>query len=566
MAEIDGGELLVRGLRAEGVEILFAIADVSYTPIVRSAAAAGMRIVGGRHESAEVHMADGWARVTGGVAVAMAGMGPGVANLVPGVINAWIEGVPVLVVATQRTHRAHHAIRRGRFQYTPQIDVFRPVTKFAGQVPDARRIPEYVREAFRCALTGRPGPVYLELADEILRQRVPEESVAFPAPARYRTAPGAPDAEDVARAAALLAEARRPLVLAGQGAQRAGASRALLDLVEQCGALVSGTPPARGVVPEDHAHAVNLNFPGGIEAMRTADVVLAVGTQVGELLGYGRPPRWGEPARQKWIQLDADPASIGVNREVDVALLGDAKLGASALCEALRACGAARALPEDARRIVSADRELYEKLAVAFPSDAVPIHPGHLAAQVARFFPEDAIVCFDGGNTGIWAHMAHRFRHPRSFLWTGHFGHLGTGLPYAIAAKLARPERPVYLFTGDSALGFNLQELETAVREHLDLTIVVNCDYAWGMERLGQQMEMGREIGVDTAHIRYDEILRGMGGHGELVERPDQIVPALERAVRFPGPALVQVLVDPKANAAPPGLAQFGAMYAASDG
>ncbi|MBM4336996.1 MAG: thiamine pyrophosphate-binding protein [Deltaproteobacteria bacterium] len=283
MGEIDGGEVLVRGLRAEGVEVLFAIADVSYTPVVRSAAAAGMRIVGGRHESANVHMADGWARVTGGVAVAMAGMGPGVANLVPGVITAWIEGVPVVVVATQRTHRAHLAIRRGRFQYTPQIEVFRPVTKFAGQVPNARRIPEYVREAFRCALTGRPGPVYLEIADEILRQRVAEEAVGTPLPERYRTPPAAPDPDAVARAADLLGKARRTLILAGQGVQRAGASAELAALAERAGALVTGTPAARGVVAEDHAQAVNLNFPGGAQAMRTADVVLAVGTQIGEM-------------------------------------------------------------------------------------------------------------------------------------------------------------------------------------------------------------------------------------------------------------------------------------------
>ncbi|MEW6267947.1 MAG: thiamine pyrophosphate-binding protein, partial [Thermodesulfobacteriota bacterium] len=356
MSEIDGGELLVRGLRAEGVEAIFAIADVSYTPVFRSAAAAGMRIVGGRHESANVHMADGWARATGGVAVAMAGMGPGVANLVPGVITAWIEGVPVVVVATQRTQRAHWSIRRGRFQHTPQIEVFRPVTKFAGQVPDARRIPEYVREAFRCALTGRPGPVYLEIADEILRQRVAADAVAIPPPERYRTPPVVPDADAVGRAADLLAGARLPLLLAGQGGQRAGASDALAALAERAGALIVGTPAARGVVPEDHPHVVNSNFLGGAEAMRTADVVLAVGTQVGELLGYGRPPRWGEPARQRWIHLDADPASIGVNREVDVALVGDARLGACAIDEALASRGVARALPEEARRLVAADR------------------------------------------------------------------------------------------------------------------------------------------------------------------------------------------------------------------
>lgn len=564
MAEIDGGELLVRGFMAEGVEIIFAIADISYTPVFRSADAAGIRIVGGRHESAEVHMADGWARVTGGIAVAMAGMGPGVANLVPGVINAWIEGIPVVVVATQRTQRAHLSIRRGRFQYTPQIDVFRPVTKFAGQIPDARRIPEYVREAFRCALTGRPGPVYLELADEVLREKVDEEKVEITSPARYRSPAVTPDASSIETAAGLFATASFPIILAGQGVQRSGASSELIELAERTGALVTNTPAARGAMPEDHPHALNFNLTGA-EVTQKADLVLAVGTQVGEMIGYGKPPRWGEAAQQRWIQLDSDPASIGVNRSVDLALVGDAKLGLAALNLSLQARETRRPLSEAARHSVESGRELRKQVLASFSADAKPIHPGFLATRVADFFPKEAIVCFDGGNTGIWAHLAHEIRAPRSFCWTGHFGHLGTGLPYAIAAKLACPDRPVYLFTGDSAFGFNLQELETAVRERLDINIVINCDYAWGMERLGQQLEMGKVIGVDTSPTRYDQVAIGMGGHGELVDSPEEIEPALKRATEYPGPAVVQVLVDPEINASPPGLMEFAQMYAAKD-
>lgn len=564
MPQVDGGELLVRGLLAEGVEIIFAIADVSYTPVFRSADRAGMRIVGGRHESAEVHMADGWARMTGRVAVAMAGMGPGVANLVPGVINAGIEGVPVVVVATQRTERAHLSIRRGRFQYTPQIDVFRPVTKFAGQIPDARRIPEYVREAFRHALSGRPGPVYLEIADEILRQQVDEATIEIPSPDRYRPLAVAPDPAAIEAAAALIAGAQLPVVLAGQGVQRADAAQELADVAEHVGALVMSTPAARGVIPEDHPQAVPYSLSAGTEVTRKADLVFAVGTQVGEMVGYGRPPRWGAVGEQRWVQLDTDPTSIGVNRSVDLGLLGDAKLGLAALGKALK-CYRRSEFSQQARGYVNSCREIRAQLLAGFSADAVPIHPGYLAVRVAAFFPPEAIACLDGGSTGIWAHLAHEIRKPRSFLWAGHFGHLGTGLPYAIAAKLACPERPVYLFTGDSAFGFNVQELETAVREQIDLTIVINCDYAWGMERLGQQAEMGKVIGVDTSPVRYDQVAQAMGGHGEFVEHPEGIEPALSRAVQYRGPAVVQVVVDREANTNPPGLIEFAQMYAARD-
>jgi acetolactate synthase-1/2/3 large subunit len=565
VADIDGGEILVRGLVAEGVEIIFAIADISYSPIFRSAEDKGIRLVGGRHESAEVHMAEAWARVTGGIAVAMAGMGPGVANLVPGVINAWIEGAPVVVIATQRTERADRAVRRGRFQYTPQIDVFRPVTKYAGKIPDARRIPEYLREAFRFARSGRPGPVYLEVADEVLRQTVAEEKLSVPEPSRYRPVAAAPAQDAVEEAARMIAEAKEPLLLAGQGVLWADASGALVELAEHAGALMMSTSAARGAVPEHHLHAPNFNLPGGTTAAQQADLVLAVGTQVGEMMGYGRPPRWGQPASQRWIQLDCDPASIGVNREVDQALVGDAKLGLAALTKALREILPKRPLSDAAARHVAGDHEIRTQVLASFPADSDRIHPGYLAARVAEFFPADAIACFDGGNTGIWAHLAHQIQTPRSFLWSGHFGHLGTGLPYAIGAKLAHPNRPVYLFTGDSAFGFNLQELETAAREKLDINIIINCDFAWGMERLGQQLEIGRVIGVDTSHTRYDEVARGMGCHGELIEKSEEIIPALERAAAHRGPAVVQALVDVQANAMPPGLAEFAAMYSAKD-
>ena len=188
MGMISGADLLVRSLQVEGVRALFAITDISFTPLSVKAEAAGMLVVAGRHESAEVHMADAWARATGVPAVVVGGMGPGVANLLPGVVNAWIEGFPVVVIGTQRTSRADQAVRRNRFQYVPQLELFRPVTKFAAVIPEARRVPEYLREAFRHALGGRPGPVYLEFAPELLREEVDEDVNPVLAPAAYRAA------------------------------------------------------------------------------------------------------------------------------------------------------------------------------------------------------------------------------------------------------------------------------------------------------------------------------------------------------------------------------------------
>jgi acetolactate synthase-1/2/3 large subunit len=568
MGLVDGGELVVRALRAEGVEQIFAISDISYTPIQRGAHSHGIRTVAARHESANVHMAEAWARASGNVAVAMAGMGPGVANLVPGVYTAWIEGYPMIVIGTQRIDRADRSIRRGRFQHAPQLEVFRPITKLAASVPDAERVPEYVREAFRAALSGRPGPSYLEFPVQVLREEVEEDEVRMPSPSHYRAALGAPDPREIERAARMFAEAEVPLVLAGQGVGHAEASGSLRALLESTGAGLMTTPGARGVIDEDDEHVVGqpMLSPAGARLAQEADVVLAVGTEVGETVGYGKPPQWAEPERQRWIQLDGDPESIGVNREVDCALVGDAGKGLEALVAALGRGGGpgeSRALVAE---VVGQERGLVSQLRDSLgASDAEPIHPARLANEVATFFGPDAITCLDGGNTTLWATLFHRFHRPRSLLWTSHFGHLGTGLPYAIGAKLAAPDRPVYLFTGDSAIGFNLSELETAAREQLDLVVVVACDFAWSMEALGQQQEMGHTLGLETEHVRYDEVAKALGCAGELVVRAEEIRPALQRAADADGPVLVQVNIDPDENLAPPFLQQFLDMYAAEE-
>ena len=188
MARIDGGEVLVRALVMEGVEVIFSISDIDSSPMLRSAEAAGIRHVGPRHESAGVHMADAWARTTGRMAVVVGAAGPGVANMVPGLMCAWMEGVPVLAIGTQRVRRSTHAVRRGRFQFGPQVEVVRPVTKFAATVEEARRIPEFVREAYRRALSGRQGPAFLEIPADVLLETVDEDEV----PCSSRTATGSP--------------------------------------------------------------------------------------------------------------------------------------------------------------------------------------------------------------------------------------------------------------------------------------------------------------------------------------------------------------------------------------
>jgi acetolactate synthase-1/2/3 large subunit len=326
---------------------------------------------------------------------------------------------------------------------------------------------------------------------------------------------------------------------------------------------------ARGVVPEDHPryfHALNRD---ALEAARTeADVVLAVGGRLGELDGWGRAPSWGDPADQKLIHVDTDATSIGLNRPVDVGIVGDARGVLLALLTALRERTGRR--PEHAgfEKYRSLSLQWRQSLEAALEADEGQVGPGRLVQIVRDFFPAEAITVMDGGNTSLWTASYNPILAPRSYLYTAKFGHLGTGLPYAIGAKLAAPERPVYLISGDGAMGFNIQELETARRYGANITVVVSCDQGWGMERTSQMFaQMDGTVECDLyPETRYDLVAQAFGCYGEKVDDPEQIRPALERAAASGVPALIQVMVDPMNNLAPPGILVFSSMvYRAED-
>lgn len=564
MTRIDGGELLARALQAEGVGLVVSISDISQSPMLRSTEAMGIRHIGPRHESAGVHIAEAWGRVSGELAVVAGAAGPGVANMVPGVLCAAVEGRPLLAIGMQRVRRSLHAVRRGRFQSGPQLEVMAPVTKFAALVEEVGRIPEFVREAARQARHGRPGPSYLEIPADLLLEMIEEDTVAVHPPGRTRGAPAAPDPTLVAEAVELLTGASMPLIVAGNGVHHAGASGELRALAEHLGAPVMTTLGARGAIPEDHPLCLGPVLPLGGGIQHDADVILAVGTQLGETVGYLMPPRWAGPDRQQLVHLDADPTHLGVNRLCDLPLVADARSGLAALLEAASACGPARTPAPATQAHLEGARGLRAALAAGLADIPGPaVHPGRLALEVVGRLTPDTILCLDGGNTGIWAHLAMQVRRERSFLWTSHYGHLGTGLPYALGAKAACPDRPVVLISGDGAFGFNLAELETAAREDLAVVVVVSCDDAWGMEDVYMEKVAGTTVGVALSSVRYDEVAAALGCHGEYVGELDELDGALERAFAAGRPAVVHVAVDPEANRYPPGLDEFAGMYEA---
>jgi len=570
MGEMTGGELLLKCLREEGVQVMFGVLDGSFNPFLAKLEEYGIRFICTRHEAAAAHMAEAWARVRGEPGVCVGGIGPGAANMVSGIATAYAEGSPVIAISGQRRLNIIYPDPGGAFQNVDLVEMYRPVTKWCAGVRVWRRIPELIRRAFRTATSGRPGPVYLEIPEDILRGKGdPETAPVWPVE-RYRTRRlGVGDPHLIEQAAAMLAQAERPMLHAGVGVLWAEAWEPFLALGDHLAAILTTTLAARGVVPEDHPRYIHMLNREALETARAeADVVLAVGARFGELDGWGRPPTWGDPDRQKVIQVDADPASVGLNRPVDLAIVGDARAVLEALLEAVKGRTGPRQEHPGLARYQELTATWRSQLEDTLKMGSGGINPGRMVQTVREFFPRDAIVVMDGGNTSLWCAAFNPIYAPRSYLYTSKFGHLGTGLPYAIGAKLAAPDRPVYLISGDGAIGFNIQELETARRYDVPIVAVVACDKGWGMERSSQMM-FGIPTLIETEHyegVRYDQVAEAMGCYGERVEELDQLRPALQRAVDSGKPALIQVMVDPTANLAPPGLVLFGSMVYRAEG
>jgi acetolactate synthase-1/2/3 large subunit len=568
MSEVMGAELLVQCLIQEQVQFVFGIPGGQLCPILdairREGIDAGLTFVMTRHEQAAAHMADAYARITGRPGVCMGTVGPGAADLVPGVYAAWADSIPLIVLTAQnQTWKSYP--ERGSTQSLDQAGLFVPITKWQARVTSWQRIPELVQRAFRVAVSGRPRPVHLDLHVDVLVAMGDEESLSFRTapPSHYRPqiGPSAPP-ELVEQAARMLVEAQRPLIHPGGGVLRSGAWDEVRELAEYLSIPVTTSMSGSGTLAEDHPLCLIAAGYGALGAQAMADLVLLVGGRLGDMDFWGQPPFWGEPDEQALIQIDVEPENVALNRPVNLALVGDARSVLRAILAEVK-----RLTPPKAAQAEMAEYRATQQVWLAqfekqADSNKKPIHPLRLVRDVRAFFPRDAISVVDGGNTAVWAHYLNRIYTPRSFLWAGDSGHLGTALPYAIGAKLARPDLPVYAICGDGAFALNMQELETAARLRLPLVIVIADDHQWGMIKATQMAGYdARYIGVDFDDVRYDEIARACGCFGERVEDPKEITPALERAVASGKPAVLDVVVDSWANLMPPDLENLDAVW-----
>ncbi len=559
MANITGGELLVKCLTGEGITKMFGVPGGQLTTtidaIVRIGQPQGLEWVLVRHEACGANMADAWWRVTGNLASCAGTIGPGASNMVAGMEVAKNDNIPLLAI-TPQIHTSRSYPFKGSQQQLDQINLYGPVCKWNALVNRWDRIPELVATAVRQAFAGKPGPVHLDIPVDVLFETHPEEDVRLIPPEKTRSQGRTHgDPALIEKAAELLAQADSPTIHAGSGIFAAEAWEELRELAEYLWAPVIPTVGGRGVISESHPLGLLPASGGMMVAGGQADVVLAVGCTFSELDAWGKPPFWSTPDVQKVIQVDVDPAQIGLNREADIGIVGDAKAVLRQLIEAvasLRPKVETRDFTDSVQMIEQAVREGSDS---GIENDDVPIHPLRLVTEASRFFGEDAIMCMDGGNISLWGAAGTRIHRPRSFLWPSGSGHLGTGLPFAIAAKMAAPDRPVWILHGDGSFMFSVGELETAVRLNLPIIDVVANDRSFGMIKGAQELAYEkRYCGVDFTDVRLDKLAESMGCFGKRVTEPGDIKPALEEAVASGKPAVLDVVLDCAANLVPPTL------------
>ncbi|MGQ0534853.1 MAG: thiamine pyrophosphate-binding protein [Methanobacteriota archaeon] len=537
-----GGHLVAEALAREGTKVLFTLCGGHIMPIYDGCLDRKIRVIDVRHEQSAAFAADAWARVTGAVGVAAVTAGPGVCNAMTAVANARNSDSPIVVLGGQgETNRAD----QGSLQETPHVRLMEPLTKSSRSCPSAKRLPEYVTNAFRAAASPRTGPAFLEVPWDTLFEDVAPETVDWTAASGRVPAP-VPDASAILRAVDLLVAAERPVVLAGTSLRWSAAPAGLETLAAVYKAPFFVNSLARGALPPTHPllHALSRS-----KALEEADLVLDLGAPFDFRVAFGKAPAVN--ARAKVVMADVDPSTIGHNRAVDVGLVGDVGLTAALLAGALKG----RRAPDRGawlERLQAVEAKKRAKLSEESAAEGRPVHALRLAREIDRVVDEDTILVADGGN--IVATGAKILRVPRygSWLDPGRFGCLGVGLPFALAAKLAEPKKRVLAFLGDGAFGITAMELDTMVRHDVPVVCVIGNDGAWAQIRGPQVGLYGEDRAVATLlseGTRYDEMARALGCHGELVDDPAEVEPAIERAFRSGRPAVVNVLVDRASNA-----------------
>jgi 2-hydroxyacyl-CoA lyase 1 len=538
MAEIDGATLIARSLKQQGIDHLFGVVGFPVGPIAEAAQKEGIAYIGMRNEQAASYAAQAYGYMTGRPGACIVVTGPGVVHGLAGLANAQQNCWPMILIGgASETYRGG----MGAFQEERQVLIASPFCKFAHGIESVQRIPYYVEMATRHAINGRPGACYLDMPDDIITGKCDLDKVVqverVPEPPRM-IAP----MENVEAALNLLEKAERPLVLIGKGMAWSRAENEVRDFIDRTQLPFVRSPMGKGVVPDDHPLSVAA---ARTLALQQADVVFLMGARFNWIFHFGLPPRFSKDV--KVIQLDISPEEIGHNKKTEVPLVGDGKAIMSQLNKAL----ASRQWfhPQDTpwrRALAEKQAANAAQIKPQINDDAKPANYYRALRDVAAWMPKNAVLSAEGAGTMDIGLTQLNVSDARSCLNAGTYGTMGVGLGHAVAACVVHPDRPVIHLSGDSAIGFSGMEMETLVRYNLPAKIVVlnNGGIGPGMPKIPENPMFNLKPNALIYGARYDRIMEELGGKGFFVEDPKDLPRALDEAMKFPGPALVNVVLS----------------------
>ena len=550
MAKTTGSDLLIRALRAEGVDTVFGIAGDHILHMLDTMFDAPLRMVDFRHESGAVHAADSYSRILKKGAV-MLSTTPGHANALPALANAIHSEAPVInIVGSAESPN----LGRGAMQEFDQINAAKPITKGAWEVPSSSRIPEYVALAFRTALSGRQGPVHLTIPHDFQMAEVDDAEVARYTPSEYGISSLVlSDPDQIEKAIDLLSTAQRPMIFAGSSAGATAMPSEVRRLVETMRIPFFSEDSARALIPDSHEYSMGLGYQPlnlTVRNVGDADVVLMLGKKLDYTNGFGGNPPFANDV--KFVVVDPSPAQVARARTAAVGIVGDLGPVITQLADA----AAKRKWTERTEwveRLRSAFNEWHESLTRLGKMES-PMHPMHVSNTLKKFIDDDTHLTFDGGDYCHFLRASIKRDRPYRFHNVSSFGMIGVGLPYALGAQLALPGKKVVVANGDGSLGFNGMEIDTMVRHDLPVKIMVGNNSIWGIDWQIQKGLYGRPVWTDLLPTRYDVMAQGLGAYGEHVTKAEDLENAMKRAFDHHGPALLNIdieqVISPVAEAA----------------
>ena len=518
MAELTGSEILAKCLKKEGVEDLFFIMGGPMLLAEATCVKEGIRMIDVRHEQAAAFSCQAYSRLLQKPSVCMAASGPGVTNLVTGVANALIDCCPVVAIGGSSPISQ---FGRQVFQEIDQMAIMRGVVKYADRIHNLKRIPQQVNFAFQKAMSGKPGPVYLDFPGDILYQKIEEDQVDWSFAGRpLLDARPLGNPAQVAKLVDALAAAKQPILVSGSGVIWSRAWPEMHALVDKIGIPFYTTPQGRGVVPDDHPCSY---MTMRSSAFRDADLIVVLGTRMNYIIGHAAPPRFGGNAKIARIDIDPDEIATAA-RYVDIPVVGDCKMVLQQVLD-----GIGGRITQDsykAWRQKLAEGEAAKRAGAGANKYAEDgdIHPVRLLEEVKNFANRDAILCVDGQETLNFGRQTMPTFAPGHRLNSGPFGTMGVGLPFGVGAKVACPDKQVIVVHGDGSFGLNAMELDTAIRHKIPILVVISLNGGWTADP--KREKPGRDLG----YTRFDKMCEALGGYGEYVTQPEDIRPALERA------------------------------------